>query len=146
MLFRSDDRLAEMPPGTKVLNDWELGHYTMARHPQVQLVMHGYVDMFTEGELDRNLRIVRVQPKWDTSVEALDADYGFVDPDSAMGYALVHQLGWTEVDAEQHEGCPCDIQQLDRDEEHPKGDGRVTPLGGKTDAVVPDEHREGPSR
>ena len=95
-----DDPHAAMPPGTKVLNDWELGHYTMARHPQVQLVMHGYVDMFTEGELDRNLRIVRVEPKWDTSVEALDADYGFVDPDSAMGYALVHQLGWTEVEGD----------------------------------------------
>lgn len=95
-----DDRLAAMPPGTKLLDDWELGHYTMARHPQVQLVMHGYVDMFTEAELDRNLRIVRVQPRWDTSVEALHADYGFVDPDSAMGYALVHQLGWTEVEGD----------------------------------------------
>ncbi|MFC0221353.1 hypothetical protein [Nocardioides zeicaulis] len=95
-----DDRLAAMPAGTKVLNDWELGHYTMARHPQVQLVMHGYVDMFTTGELDRNLRIAKVEPRWDTSVEALDADYGFVDPNSAMGYALVHQLGWTEVEGD----------------------------------------------
>ena len=45
-----DERLDAMPAGTKVLNDWELGHYTMARHPQVQLVMHGYVDMFTPDD------------------------------------------------------------------------------------------------
>ncbi len=95
-----DARLAAMPPGTKVLNDWELGHYTMAHHPQIQLVMHGYVDMFTADELERNLRIAKVQPEWDTSVADLDVDYGFVDPDSAMGYALVHQLGWTEVEGD----------------------------------------------
>ncbi len=95
-----DDRLDAMPAGTTVLNDWELGHYTMSRHPQVQLVMHGYVDMFTEDELERNLRIAKLDPEWDTSVADLDADYAFVDPDSPLGYALVHQLGWTEVEGD----------------------------------------------
>lgn len=96
-----DQRLDAMPAGTKVLNDWELGHYVMARHQQVQLVMHGYVDLFTTGELDRNISIATLEPGWDTQVADLDVDYGFVDPDSNLGYGLIHQLGWTTVEGDQ---------------------------------------------
>lgn len=95
-----DDRLDAMPTGTKVLNDWELGHYVMARHPQVQLVMHGYVDLFTTSELERNISIATLDADWDTEVADLDVDYGFVDPDSRLGYALVHQLGWTTIEGD----------------------------------------------
>lgn len=95
-----DERLDSMPPGTRVLNDWELGHYAMSRHPQVQLVMHGYVDMFTTAELERNIAIATLEAKWDTEVTDLDVDYGFVDPDSRLGYALVNQLGWTTIEGD----------------------------------------------
>lgn len=95
-----DARLDAMPAGTKVLNDWELGHYTLWRHPQLQVVMHGYVDMFTVDELERNITIATVAPDWDEDVADLDVDYGMVDPDSSLGYALVHQLGWTEVEGD----------------------------------------------
>jgi len=94
------DRLDGMPGGTKVLNDWALGHYAMAHHPQVQLVMHGYVEMFTPDELERNVDITRLAPEWDTEVADLDADYALVDPDSQLGYALVHQLGWDRVEGD----------------------------------------------
>lgn len=95
-----DGRLDAMPAGTKVLNDWELGHYALWRHPQLQLVMHGYVDVFTVDELERNIRIATVAPEWDTAVTDLDVDYGLVDPDSSLGYALVHQMGWTQVEGD----------------------------------------------
>lgn len=95
-----DERLAAMPAGTRVLNDWELGHYAMSRHPQVQLVMHGYVDLFTTDELERNIDIATLEPNWDTEVTGLDVDYGFVDPDSRLGYALVNQLGWTTIEGD----------------------------------------------
>lgn len=95
-----DERLAAMPPGTQVLNDWELGHYAMSRHPQVQLVMHGYVDVFTTDELERNISIATLEPDWDTAVAGLGVDYGLVDPESRLGYALVQQLGWTQVEGD----------------------------------------------
>lgn len=95
-----DERLDDMSPGTKILNDWELGHYTLWRHPQLQLVMHGYVDVFTVSELQRNVDIVRLQPGWDAEVDRLDVDYALVDPDSALGYALVHQLEWHELEGD----------------------------------------------
>jgi hypothetical protein len=94
------DRLDAMPSGTKVLDDWQLGHYAMAHHPQVQLVMHGYVEMFTPRELDRNVDITRLNPGWDAEVADLDVDYALVDPDSQLGYALVHQLGWTTIEGD----------------------------------------------
>lgn len=95
-----DARLDAMPAGTRLLDDWALGHYAMANHPQVQLVMHGYVEMFTPEELDRNVGITRLEPGWDTEVADLDVDYALVDPDSQLGYALVHQLGWTTLEGD----------------------------------------------
>ncbi|RYB95501.1 hypothetical protein EUA93_14820 [Nocardioides oleivorans] len=95
-----DSRLDAMPSGTKVLDDWPLGHYVLANHPQVQVVMHGYVEMFTPDELDRNVDITRLNPDWDSMVDDLDVDYALVDPDSQLGYALVHQLGWTTVEGD----------------------------------------------
>lgn len=94
------DRLDAMPSGTKLLDDWSLGHYAMANQPQVQLVMHGYVEMFTPGELERNVDITRLSPGWDKKVDDLDVDYALVDPDSQLGYALVHQLGWATVEGD----------------------------------------------
>lgn len=93
-------RLDAMPEGTKVLNDWALGHYTLWAHPQVDVVMHGYVDAFTTQELERNIDIVRLEPNWDDQVADLAVDYAFVDPDSALGYALQNQLGWTKVEGD----------------------------------------------
>ncbi len=95
-----DKSLDAMPNDTKVLNDWELGHYVVWRHPQIQLVMHGYVDMFTIDELERNIDIATLQPGWDTSIAELEVDYALVDPDSRLGYVLTHQLGWQEVEGD----------------------------------------------
>jgi len=95
-----DARLDAMPAGTKVLNDWELGHWALWRHPQLALVMHGYVDVFTVDELQRNIRIATLAPEWDREVEELGVDVAVVDPDSQLGYALTELLGWTVVEGD----------------------------------------------
>lgn len=92
-----DRRLEALPPATKVLNDWPSGSYVLARHPDLQLVMHGYGDVFTDQELERNADLVRMQPGWDRLVEDLDADIALLDPDTALGYSVEHLLGWTRV-------------------------------------------------
>jgi len=92
-----DQRLDTMPEGSRVLNDWTLGHYIVWRHPDLQVVMHGYVDVFSVDELRRNIDIARVEPGWDSEVAGLDVDYAMVDPDTPLGYALSHQLGWETV-------------------------------------------------
>lgn len=95
-----DERLDAMPDGTTVLNNWELGHYSMWRHPQLQLVMHGYVDMFTVDELERNITIATAEQRWDQEVADLDVDYAVVDPESRLGYGLTALLGWTLVEGD----------------------------------------------
>ena len=95
-----DRRLDALPPGTKVLNDWPSGSYLLARHPDLQLVMHGYGDVFTDDEMERNADLVRTQPGWDRLVEDLDADVALLDPDTSLGYAVEHLLAWTRVEGD----------------------------------------------
>jgi hypothetical protein len=95
-----DTRLDALPDGTRVLNDWSSGSYLLYRHPELDLVMHGYGDVFTDDELERNADILRLEPGWDDQVRALDAEVALLDPDTALGYAVEHQLGWTRVEAD----------------------------------------------
>lgn len=92
-----DERLDALPAGTRVLNDWDTGAYLLWRHPDLSLAMHGYGDVFTDAELERNADILRLRPGWDAEVAELDADLAVVDPSTALGYALVHDLDWTLV-------------------------------------------------
>lgn len=96
-----DTRLDAMPEGTRVLNDWDTGAYFLWRHPQLSLAMHGYGDVFTTEELERNTSILRVRPRWDEEVAGLDADLALVDPDSPLGYAMTNDLGWTVIEADE---------------------------------------------
>ena len=96
-----DERLDAFPSGTRVLNDWDTGAYFLWRHPQLSLVMHGYGDVFTDEELERNSGILRLEPGWDVDVAKLDVDVALVDPDSSLGYAMTNDLGWTEIEADE---------------------------------------------
>lgn len=95
-----DGRLDAMRPGTTVLNEFNEGAYFLWRHPQLDLVMHGYADAFSDDEMDRNVEISVLAPGWDREVAELDVDVALVDPDSPLGYAMTNDLGWTEVEAD----------------------------------------------
>ncbi|PUA80623.1 hypothetical protein [Nocardioides currus] len=95
-----DAHLDAVPAGTRVLNDWDTGAYFLWRHPQLALAMHGYGDVFTDDELQRNLDITRLKPGWDDEVADLDAELALVDPDTPLGYALVEDLGWQVIEAD----------------------------------------------
>lgn len=95
-----DERLDRAPQSTRVLNDWNAGSYLLFRHPELDLVMHGYGDVFTDEELDRNVGIVRLQPGWDRRVEELDVDLALLRTDAPLAYALEGDLGWERVQAD----------------------------------------------
>lgn len=92
-------RLDELPAGTRVLNDWDIGAWFLWRHPDLSLVSHGYGEVFTEGELERNAGIMRVQPGWRAAVARLDVDYALVRPGTSLAYALDGE-GWAEVEGD----------------------------------------------
>jgi hypothetical protein len=93
----ADPALDRMPAGTKVLNDWNLGGYLMWRYPRLDLMMHGYGDTFTTAELDRNTRLLQVDPGWQEAVRASGARVALLRPRSLLSSLLVSQEGWEVV-------------------------------------------------
>lgn len=94
----TDDRLAALPEGSRVLDDWANGPYFLWRHPGLDLVMHGYGDVFTDEEIRRNKDIVLLEPGWRELVDDLKTDAAIVEVDTPLGYALTHDDRWTVVE------------------------------------------------
>ncbi|KRE94617.1 hypothetical protein ASG76_09365 [Nocardioides sp. Soil774] len=93
----TDKRLDALPAGARVLDDWTSGPYYLWKHPDLSLVMHGYGDVFTDDEIERNRDIMRLSPGWDDLVADLDAEAALITTDSSLGYALAHDDRWTVV-------------------------------------------------
>ncbi len=92
-----DPALRALPPGTKVLDDWDQGGYLMWRYPQLDLIMHGYGDTFTTAELRRNTDLISVAPGWTEAVRQSGARVAVLRPWSRLGYQLTAQWGWQVV-------------------------------------------------
>jgi hypothetical protein len=90
-----DGALGELPEGTVVLDDSGFGGYLMWRFPQLDLVLHGYGDTFTDDELERNADIEGVRAGWLEDVRATRAEYAVLPPGSALAYNLREIQGWT---------------------------------------------------
>ncbi|WP_439936399.1 hypothetical protein ACS3YM_10540 [Nocardia sp. N13] len=96
----TDARLAALPDGARVLDDWANGPYYLWRHPDLSLVMHGYGDVFTDDEIERNRDIMVLNPDWDQEVENLEVDAAIVHTDTPLGYALSQDARWTVVEGD----------------------------------------------
>lgn len=92
-----DVALADLPSDAIVLNDWGWGGYLIWRYPDVDFVMNGYGDIFTESELQRNYDIGRMSPGWDNLVRGTGAEFALVPPNSALAYGLRETEGWRVV-------------------------------------------------
>lgn len=95
-----DSRLTALPSHSRVLNDWDTGTYFLWKHPQLDLVMHGYGDVFTPEELRRNAGIARLDPGWSEAIDELDVDYALVVDGTPLEYALSEVVGWREVESD----------------------------------------------
>ncbi len=88
-----DPALSALPAGTKVLDDWAYGGYLMWRHPQLDLMMHGYGDTFTTAELDRNQRLLALGPGWENDLRESGARVAVLRP-SALSDVLAGREHW----------------------------------------------------
>jgi hypothetical protein len=93
-----DEALADLPEGTKVVDDSAYGGYLMWRFPQLDLVMHGYGDTFTDDELERNADIDAVRGGWVALLRDTEAELAVLSPDSPLAYNLRATQGWTVVE------------------------------------------------
>jgi len=88
-----DDDLDALPAGTVVLTDRSDGALLLWTHPDLEVPMHGYGDVFTDAELDRYDDLSNLQPGWIGTLDRLGARYALLEPDAPLAYALV-QRGW----------------------------------------------------
>jgi hypothetical protein len=92
-----DPTLSALPPGTQVFGEWDWGGYLLWRYPQLDLLMHGYGDTFTDAELQRNTDITAMAPGWDEQLRATGCTIAVLRPNDPVAYALEHQLHWIVV-------------------------------------------------
>ncbi|WP_185994931.1 hypothetical protein [Nocardioides campestrisoli] len=86
-----------LPAGTGLLTDWGLGGTDMWLFPDLDIVMHGYGDMFTDAELARNSDIVDLMPGWDRDLRELKTTHALIPGETPLAYALVTDHGWQVV-------------------------------------------------
>ncbi len=96
-----DPALRALPPGTKVVDSWDWGGYLMWRFPQLDLLMHGYGDTYTIGELQRNTDIEAVSPGWQDELRRTHCTIAVLRPSSALARALVAEH-WRVVHRSSH--------------------------------------------
>ncbi|RJS44848.1 hypothetical protein D4739_00375 [Nocardioides cavernaquae] len=93
----ADAELDKLPAATGVLNAWDWGGYLAWRHPDLDFVVSGYGDVFTTGELDRNVALTEAHHGWLDDLEGLHVEVALLAPDSDLAYGLEHTAGWTVV-------------------------------------------------
>jgi hypothetical protein len=93
-----DGALGDLPAGTVVLDDQGFGGYLMWRYPQLDLVVHGYGDTYTDAELERNADIVGVRTGWIQQVRDTGAQYAVLQPGSSLAYDLRQVEHWSVVE------------------------------------------------
>ena len=91
--------LDRLPAGTKVLDDWDFGGYLMWAHPQLDLMMNGYGDLFTTAELQRNTDLLQLDGDWVGTVRSSGVTYAVLRPGTRLDVALRRDLHWQVVAA-----------------------------------------------
>jgi hypothetical protein len=89
--------LAAMPSGTPLLSEWAWGSYLMWAYPELDVMMNGYADSFTDEELSDFSDLVALKPGWDAYLASTGVRTALLDPGLPLAYALEHQLGWYVV-------------------------------------------------
>ena len=87
--------LDAMPAGTVVINDWGQGGYLMWRYPDLDFVVNGYGDIYTDAELARNFRLDRASSGWVADVKGIDSRYALLRTGSELAYGLQTLEGWS---------------------------------------------------
>jgi hypothetical protein len=89
-------QLGGLPNGTPFYAEETWSGYLMWRYPNLDLVTHGYGDVFTDAELRRNQEIADVVPGWDVDLRKTGVTEALLAPTNRLAYAL-QAAGWTTV-------------------------------------------------
>jgi hypothetical protein len=93
-----DGALGDLPAGTRIIDDSGFGGYLMWRFPELDVVVHGYGDLYTDEELERNADIESGRAGWVDLVQNTGAEYAVLPPGSTLAYDLREVEGWRVVE------------------------------------------------
>lgn len=85
--------VGNLPPGTALLDDSSVGGYLMWADPDLDLVEHGYGDVYTDAELRRITMMQEADPGWLQAVVQTGARYALQATASPLDSGLRLQ-GW----------------------------------------------------
>lgn len=93
-----DARLAALPHGTPVVVGDGVGAWLEWRHPGLDPVIDGMLDAYPLGYMKRAMSFVSVEPGWQRFLAQTHAQVAVVVTDSALCDAMIHELGWRQVE------------------------------------------------
>ena len=79
---------------TAPVDETAFGGYLMWRFPQLDLVIHGYGDTFTDAELERNADLDGARSGWRELLRGTGAQYAVLPPGSPLAYDLRQIEHW----------------------------------------------------
>jgi hypothetical protein len=86
--------LTRLPPGTKVLSNWETSAILMWRFPELDLVAHGYGDTYTVPELRRSAHIETLASGWVADLREVGATVAVLPTGNDLEQALEKRQHW----------------------------------------------------
>jgi len=92
-----ETRVAQLPAGSTVFNEYELGGYLLFADRDLDPVIDGRADVYSVAQLARYVAATQARPGWRQTVTASGATSAILPLDSPLGAALRSELGWTEA-------------------------------------------------
>lgn len=92
-----NDEIEALPPGSAVLNAYELGGWLHWRHPKINTVIDGFTDGYTVEALRDYVAALAASPGWQEYVATTGADVALLGRESPLTTALTDQLYWVVV-------------------------------------------------
>jgi hypothetical protein len=89
--------LAQLPQGTRVLDDYNLSGFLLLRDPNLRLAIDGRADRYGRPFIQSYLRAVSGLPGWRGWVQDLHASYAVLPVDAPLPELLTSQLRWKQV-------------------------------------------------
>lgn len=90
----ADASLAQLPAGSTLLTDRAVGARMLVEHPELDVPIHGYLDLMTDAEIEKEYVLEKGEEGWLDSLAWLSPKAALVDKNTVLHYNLTQLLGW----------------------------------------------------
>ena len=95
-----DAKIAALPDGTVICNDWMDGGWLIWKHPHVRVTMDSRVEIYSVEHIRSYSAFLSARPGWDSYVSDNACSAALLRTDTAAADALAAHRGWDVVAAQ----------------------------------------------